>query len=85
MVKKYFIKTIFNFKETIDDDMQDRSSVKMVKIDDDDEADEYGLTERPALVFFEHQVPNVFEGDLTDHDQGWKSELLGGFANRGKE
>jgi len=36
--------------------MQDRSSVKMVKIDDDDEAEEYGLTERPALVFFEHQV-----------------------------
>ena len=50
--------------------MHDRSSVKMVKIDDDDEANEYGLTERPALVFFEHQVPNIFEGDLTDHEQG---------------
>jgi hypothetical protein len=36
--------------------MQDRSAVKMVKIDDDDEAEEYGLTVRPALVFFEHQV-----------------------------
>jgi hypothetical protein len=84
MVKKYFVKIIFNFKETIDDDMQDRSSVKMVKIDDDDEADEYGLTERPALVFFEHQVPNVFEGDLTDHDQGRKSEILLGLDNRGK-
>ena len=58
------------FQETIDDDMHDRSSVKMVKIDDDDEANEYGLTERPALVFFEHQVPNIFEGDLTDHEQG---------------
>ena len=50
--------------------MQDISSVKMVKIDDDEEADEYGLTLRPALVFFEHQIPNVFEGDLSDHEQG---------------
>jgi len=36
------------FQETIDDDMQDHSSVKMVKIDDDEEADEYGLTVRPG-------------------------------------
>ena len=50
--------------------MHDRSSVKLVKIDDDDEANEYGLLERPALVFFEHQVPNVFEGDLSDQEQG---------------
>ena len=60
------------WQETIDDDMADLSSVKMVKIDDDEEADEYGLTVRPALVFFEHQVPNVFEGDLSDQEEGTK-------------
>ena len=58
--------------------MQDLSSVKMVKIDDDEEADEYGLTLRPALVFFEHQIPNVFEGDLANQEEGEDNAAPGG-------
>ena len=45
--------------ETIDDDLHDLESIKLVKIDDPDEALEYGLTSLPALVFFEHQMPTV--------------------------
>ena len=52
--------------ETIDDDVYDHSQIKMVKIDDPDEALEYGLKSLPALVFFEHKMPNIYEGSLLD-------------------
>ena len=41
----------------------------MVKIDDPEEALEYGLDQLPALVFFEHQMPNIFEGDLRNSQE----------------
>ena len=52
--------------ETIDDDVYDHSQIKMVKIDDPEEALEYGLKSLPALVFFEHKMPNIFEGNLLE-------------------
>ena len=38
----------------------------MVKIDDPEEALEYGLKTLPALVFFEHKMPNIYEGNLLE-------------------
>jgi hemoglobin-like flavoprotein len=55
--------------ETIDDDVQKHSEIKLVKIDDPEEALEYGLTNLPALVFFEHKLPNIFEGHIEDSDE----------------
>ena len=50
----------------IDDDVYDHSQIKMVKIDDPEEALEYGLKTLPALVFFEHKMPNIYEGNLLE-------------------
>ena len=30
---------------------------------------EYGLSQLPALVFFEHKLPTIFEGNLESHDE----------------
>ncbi|XP_064114210.1 uncharacterized protein LOC135220720 isoform X2 [Macrobrachium nipponense] len=49
--------------ENIDDDT-DRIGVKFVKTQDTKVAERYGVTSLPALLYFEHQVPTVFEGDL---------------------
>ena len=55
--------------ETIDDDLHDFSKIKLVKIADPEEALEYGLSQLPALVFFEHKLPTIFEGNLENHDE----------------
>ncbi|KAK7069268.1 hypothetical protein SK128_025944 [Halocaridina rubra] len=49
--------------ENIDDDT-DRIGVKFVKTQDTQIAERYGVTTLPALLYFEHQVPTVYEGDL---------------------
>ncbi|XP_071549030.1 uncharacterized protein hlk isoform X4 [Panulirus ornatus] len=49
--------------ENIDDDT-DRIGVSFVKTQDTKIAERYGVTSLPALLYFEHQVPTVFEGDL---------------------
>lgn len=49
--------------ENIDDDC-DQHNIAFVKIDDDEEAKEYGIDEIPTLVFFERQIPHVYEGDI---------------------
>ena len=63
--------------ETIDDDLYAHSGIKLVKIDDPEEAVEYGLDKLPKLVFFENQMPNIYEGNLADHDQvfQWITEI----------
>lgn len=48
--------------ENIDDDC-DQHNIAFVKIDDDDEAKEYGIDELPTLVFFEKQIPHIYEGE----------------------
>ena len=58
--------------ETIDDDIYDHSKIKLVKIDDPEEALEYGLKNLPALVYFENQMPNMFDGDLENSQQVMK-------------
>lgn len=48
--------------ETIDDEC-DSKGIMFVKIDDPDEAKEYGLETVPALVYFESEIPYVYEGE----------------------
>ncbi|KAJ8675217.1 hypothetical protein QAD02_011003, partial [Eretmocerus hayati] len=58
--------------ENIDDDC-DEHNIAFVKIDDAEEAKEYGIDEFPTLVLFEKKIPHVYDGDLANEDQllGW--------------
>ncbi|XP_066251341.1 uncharacterized protein hlk isoform X2 [Euwallacea similis] len=58
--------------ENIDDEC-DQNSIVFVKIDNDDEAKEYGIDVIPTLVFFEKKIPHLYEGDLMKEDEllGW--------------
>ncbi|CAG0892261.1 unnamed protein product [Darwinula stevensoni] len=53
--------------ETIDDDT-DRHGIHLVKLQDVEYAKELGITEFPSLVYFENQIPSLYEGDLSDED-----------------
>lgn len=53
--------------ENIDDDC-DRHGISFVKTQDFEVAKEYGVAEFPALVYFEKEIPNVFEGDLMEEE-----------------
>lgn len=63
---------ILNELENIDDEC-DQNNIVFVKIDNDDEAKEYGIDEMPTLVFFEKKIPHVYEGDLMKEEEllGW--------------
>ena len=52
--------------ENIDDDC-DQHNIAFVKIDDEEEAKEYGIDELPTLVFFEKKIPHIYEGDVCIH------------------
>ncbi|XP_076389661.1 hulk isoform X3 [Megachile rotundata] len=54
--------------ENIDDDC-DRHGITFVKTQDYKVAEDYGVTEFPVLVYFENQIPNVFEGDLAVEEE----------------
>ncbi|KAI4457700.1 hypothetical protein MML48_7g00006442 [Holotrichia oblita] len=58
--------------ENIDDEC-DQNGIAFVKIDDDNEAKEYGIDTIPSLVFFEKGIPHLYEGDLMKEDEllGW--------------
>lgn len=47
--------------ENIDDDC-DQHDIAFVKIDDDEEAKEYGLDNLPTLVLFEKGIPHIYDG-----------------------
>uniref|UniRef100_A0A146M1J4 Thioredoxin domain-containing protein n=1 Tax=Lygus hesperus TaxID=30085 RepID=A0A146M1J4_LYGHE len=53
--------------EKIDDDC-DKHGIQFVKIDDPEAAQEYGIDDLPALVYFEKQIPNVYDGDIENED-----------------
>lgn len=63
--------------EKIDDDC-DKHGIQFVKIDDTSAAHEYGIDHIPAIVYFEKQVPNVYDGDLQDEEEmlHWLVEQL---------
>lgn len=51
--------------ENIDDEC-DALGITFVKIDNVDEAKEYGIEEVPSLLYFEKGIPTVYEGRLED-------------------
>nr|XP_023026738.1 uncharacterized protein LOC111514722 [Leptinotarsa decemlineata] len=58
--------------ENIDDEC-DQNNIVFVKIDNPDEAKEYGIDVIPSLVLFEKKIPHLYEGDLTKEEEllGW--------------
>ena len=54
--------------ETIDDNL-DEEGVEFVKCSETHAQRDYGLTQLPALVFFENGVPEVYPGDLENDDE----------------
>ncbi|EAT37127.1 AAEL010839-PA [Aedes aegypti] len=54
--------------ENIDDDC-DRHGIMFVKTDDLTIAEHYGITDYPVLVYFEDNIPNVFEGSLDEEEE----------------
>lgn len=61
-------KTVLDELENIDDDT-DRHGIQFVKTTDTAMAQEYGVKELPGLVYFEKQIPNVYEGDLSAEEE----------------
>lgn len=58
--------------ENIDDEC-DQNDIAFVKIDDDNEANEWGIEELPTMVLFERGIPHIYEGDLMQEEEllGW--------------
>ena len=54
---------VLNELENIDDEC-DNLGVTFVKIDNSDEAKEYGIEKLPALVYFEKGIPLMYNGTL---------------------
>jgi len=50
--------------ENIDDEC-DANGIAFVKIDNDEEAKEYGIDNIPTLVYFEKKIPHVYEGNTS--------------------
>lgn len=53
--------------ENIDDEC-DALGITFVKIDNADEAKEYGIDDVPTLLYFEKGIPTVYEGKLEDEE-----------------
>lgn len=53
--------------ENIDDDC-DQHNIAFVKIDNDEEAKEYGIENLPTLVLFEKRIPHIYEGNDDERD-----------------
>lgn len=54
--------------EKIDDDC-DRHGIQFVKIEDPQAASSFGLNSVPAVVYFEKQIPNIYDGDIENEDE----------------
>lgn len=53
--------TVLGELEKIDDDC-DRHGIQFVKIDDQKAAKDFGIDNVPSIVYFEKQIPNVYDG-----------------------
>ncbi|XP_017460795.1 PREDICTED: uncharacterized protein LOC108354109 [Rhagoletis zephyria] len=60
--------TVLEELEQIDDDC-DKHGIQFVKIDDSKSAADYGIDSIPAIVYFEKQIPNIYDGDLMAEEQ----------------
>merc|ERR1711971_27589 len=55
--------------EHIDDEANENElSIKIVRIDDDNEAEEYGIETFPTLVYFDKRIPNIYSGEMNTVD-----------------
>ncbi|KAJ9596073.1 hypothetical protein L9F63_012741 [Diploptera punctata] len=54
--------------ENIDDEC-DQNGIAFVKIDNDEEAKEYGIDTLPTIVYFEKKIPHIYEGDLLREEE----------------
>lgn len=54
--------------ENIDDDAK-RQSIKLVKTIDHEFSESIGVTEYPALVYYQDGLPNLFEGDISAEEE----------------
>ena len=55
--------------EHIDDEANENTDpIKIVRIDDAAEAEEYGIEEFPTLVYFDKRIPNIYTGDMSTVD-----------------
>lgn len=59
---------VLNELENIDDEC-DKLGIVFVKIDNDEEAREYGIENIPSLVYFEKGIPALYEGNLEDEEK----------------
>ena len=48
--------------ENIDDEC-DEHGIVFVKIDNPEEATEYGIEQLPTLVYFENEIPSIYDGE----------------------
>ena len=62
--------------ETIDDDC-DRNGIILVKLDNPQEAQQYGIDEIPSLVYFEDTIPHLFEGNLGKQEEPCLKVVIG--------
>jgi len=55
--------------EHIDDEATENEiSIKIVRIDDASEAEEYGIESFPTLVYFDKKIPNIYSGEMKTVD-----------------
>lgn len=54
--------------ENIDDEC-DQLGIAFVKIDNADEAKEYGIEKMPKLLYFEKGIPTIYEGNLEKEEE----------------
>ncbi|KAL0833006.1 hypothetical protein ABMA28_001126 [Loxostege sticticalis] len=59
---------ILNELENIDDELE-KEGIVIVRMDNDAEAKEYGIDHLPTLVYFEENIPAIYEGDLMNEDE----------------
>jgi len=59
---------VLNELENIDDEC-DKHGIIFVKIDNTEEAAEYGIEKVPALLYFENGIPLVYEGSLEEEEK----------------
>lgn len=59
---------ILNELENIDDELE-KEGIVIVRMDNEAEAKEYGIDHLPTLVYFEENIPAIYEGDLMNEDE----------------
>jgi len=65
---------ILNELENIDDELE-KEGIVIVRMDNDNEAKEYGIDHLPTLVYFENKIPALYEGTYNAHVFSSKSHI----------